>query len=93
MNTGERKFCENQKNMSGSFYSALFSAMRLADKHNLEKIAQGFPEEAEALRNYRKVPGYWDQLMREWNDEVNNEALKFQEIIGRDLNEQKNTEV
>lgn len=40
-------------NQFGSFFTALFEAMRIADPINLKKLAQGFPEEVAAFELWR----------------------------------------
>ena len=46
----------------GDFLSALIEAMIRADDDNLRKLALGFPEEVEALCQYRHEDGWWDKL-------------------------------
>lgn len=46
----------------GGFERALWTALGVADTENLNALAKGFPEEAEALRRYRNEAGYWEDV-------------------------------
>ena len=48
-----KKLEDYLNNRSGSFYKALFDAIFVADKGNLEKLKKGFPDEVKAVRYYR----------------------------------------
>ena len=66
MNEGERKLCEWQYELSGSFYSTLFKAMSCADYMNLSRLEMGFPEEVEAFKRFSNESGYWESLQKEF---------------------------
>lgn len=66
MNRGERKFCEWKHNKSDSFYNALFETIFKADSININRLAEGFPEEVWAVKKYKAEPGYWSKLKKEW---------------------------
>lgn len=63
---GELALIKWQFQFSGDFMNALFAAMTRADKDNLRRLGEGFPEEAEAFKRYRDEPGYWDGLEARW---------------------------
>lgn len=69
MNEGERKLCEWQYELSGSFYSSLFKAMSCADSINLARLEMGFPEEVEAFRRFCNESGYWKSLQKEFRSQ------------------------
>jgi len=52
---GYIRYLEHQFHFSGSFAHALFTAIELADDQNLERLAQGFPEEVEAYKVWSRV--------------------------------------
>ena len=45
---GYDKYLEYQSRLSGSFYKAVFDAIKQADPDNRDRMAKGFPEEVEA---------------------------------------------
>ena len=62
MNDGERHLWEYQHEMAGGFYTALFTAIQKADRENMNKMCQAFPEEVEAFLKFRGQKGYWESL-------------------------------
>jgi hypothetical protein len=52
---GYDKYLEFQYRWSGDFYSSLFEAISRADEINLERLAQGFPEEVAAYKCWTRV--------------------------------------
>lgn len=52
---GFDRYLDYQYRSGGSFFKALFNAIKQADKYNLPKIAQGFPEEVEAYKTWTRV--------------------------------------
>ena len=62
MNVGEAKLREYLKGLSGSFYTSLFRAMFKADASNLERLRLGFPEEVQAVIDWRTIRGYAEKL-------------------------------
>lgn len=49
----------------GSFYGHLMEAISRASSTNLQRLAQGFPEEVEAYTRYISEDGYWDRIVEE----------------------------
>lgn len=60
----ERFIIEWQFNRLGSFYAGLAELMIHADPDNLEKLGQGFPEEAKAMRLFKNDCGWWMNVCR-----------------------------
>ena len=58
LNQGEVRLIDFQHQRTGSFFTHLFEALFVADGPNREKLAMGFPEEAEAVRKWQNVSGY-----------------------------------
>ena len=52
---GFDRYLDYQYRQSGSFFQALFDAIKQADKYNLPRIALGFPEEVEAYVTWTRV--------------------------------------
>ena len=73
MNLGERKLCEFKNGLSGSFYQNLFTTIFCADVSNRYRLAEGFPEEVEAVRRYNNETGYWQNLEKEFKEGFKNE--------------------
>lgn len=48
----------------GSFTTSLFQTIMRADKFNQEKLALGFPDEVQAVRDYRNTPDFWEELCK-----------------------------
>jgi hypothetical protein len=66
MTEGESKLVVFQMGKAGGFMTKLFEAMFVADADNMDKMRRGFPEEVEAVRNYKYKAGYWEALQEEW---------------------------
>jgi predicted DNA-binding protein len=66
MNASEKRLCDWQFELSGSFYYHLFEAISRADRVNIECLRNGFPQEVNAYHNYSTVDGYWDKLKDEY---------------------------
>jgi len=66
MNIGERRLCEWQFGLSGSFFRSLFNAMSVADRENLAKLKRAFPDEVKAYRRFASEAGYWKRLCEEY---------------------------
>jgi len=47
-------YLEFQYRRTGDFYTTLFQAIHLADKKNTARLAQGFPEEVDAVRRWTR---------------------------------------
>lgn len=69
MNQGERKLCEWQFHMSGSFFTGLFELLGKADSINMMRLEAGFPEEAIAMNRFKNEEGYWQKLQEEFKNE------------------------
>jgi hypothetical protein len=52
INDGERRLIEWQFRCASDFYGRLMAAISYADSDNLDRIAKGFPEEAQAYRDF-----------------------------------------
>lgn len=52
---GYDKYLEYQYRVSGSFYTALFDAIKQADPDNRDRVALGFPEEVEAYLCWTRI--------------------------------------
>jgi hypothetical protein len=63
---GESKLVVFQMGKAGGFVNALFNALMIADADNMDKLRRGFPEEVEAVRDYKYKEGYWEALQEEW---------------------------
>ena len=59
MNEGEKKLCEFQAGYmdQGSFFGLIFMALFKADRQNLYKLQQVFPEEANAVTRWAREDG------------------------------------
>jgi len=66
MNEGEKRLCEFEYEMSGSFYTHLFNAIMKADGHNMTRLSLAFPEEVQAVNRFRNEDGYWEKLQMEF---------------------------
>ncbi|MCW3134539.1 MAG: hypothetical protein N2V78_09455 [Methanophagales archaeon] len=66
MNTGERRLCEWQFGLSGSFFRSLFNAISVADRENLTKLERAFPDEVKAYKRFAYEVGYWERLSEEY---------------------------
>lgn len=66
MTEAEKKLCEWQFGMSGSFMTSLFKAMSSADSSNMMKLHMAFPDEVDAFQRYRNESGYWEKLRKEF---------------------------
>ena len=63
LSVGEKFILDCQYEKQGGFFSLLTKAMARADTKNLAKLELGFPEEVEALRNYRNIKSWWPNLV------------------------------
>ena len=60
---GARALVEWQYGLAGDFQKHLFETISLADSHNLNKLALGFPDEVGAYRSYTGEEGYWPGIV------------------------------
>lgn len=54
--------------MHGSFYTALFGAIKCADEKNLIKLAAGFPIEVNGYLKYTREDGWWESVIAKVNN-------------------------
>ena len=66
LTSGEIKFVEYQKGMTGSFYTRLFRLMAVADGENLELLEKVYPEHVRAHLRYSNEKGYWELLKKRY---------------------------
>lgn len=76
---GRRHYNEFQKGMSGGFYTNLFKTIAAAKNENIYKMAQGFPGEVYA---YREYIGGLDPFM--WDIEGETTGEKFERMMKND---------
>jgi hypothetical protein len=63
---GDKHLCEWRYGFASRFYSALFASMMWAAETELNRLSQGFPEEADAFRRYQTDAGFWARIEGEW---------------------------
>lgn len=56
-------------NLEGSGMTALIKAIFALDPDNRAKIALGFPDLVEVVNRYNNEIGYWQDLVKRWNEE------------------------
>jgi len=61
-NSHEQAVIKWQYNLNGSFYTALWKAISMADDKNLDKLSAGFPIEVEGYRLYTRQHGWWESV-------------------------------
>jgi hypothetical protein len=59
LNQGEKFIYDWQEGKSGGFMTALAELMSRADNLNLDKLAEGYPDEVEGFRSYNRIRGWW----------------------------------
>ena len=64
MNNAELEFMFFMKGTSGSFKTNLFKTIMSADNTNQKKLSLGFPDEVEVVRRYQQEDGYWQELLK-----------------------------
>ena len=62
LNQGEIELYFWQYNKAGSFMTKIFDAMAVADTTNINKISKGFPQQAQAYKDYGNLSGFWEQV-------------------------------
>ncbi len=55
--------------LAGSGMTALIDAIFALDINNRTKLAMGFPELVEVVNRYNFENGYWEDLVKRWNEE------------------------
>ena len=65
----ESIFCMYKLGMEGSGMTALINAIFALDTNNRAKLAKGFPELVEVVNKYNFEIGYWEDLLKRWNEE------------------------
>jgi hypothetical protein len=63
LNTGEIELIQWQYGGMGEFKKHLWDAISVADLGHLNLLAQAFPEQVQAYRNYGHTPGYWPGVL------------------------------
>jgi len=69
MNNVELEFMFFMKGTSGSFKTNLFKTIMSADNTNQKKLSLGFPDEVEVVRRYQQEDGYWQELLKNRDNE------------------------
>lgn len=64
LTAGEEQLVKWQFRMQGDFYSALWKAIMLADEGNLDRLAEGFPDDVDAYKRFSRVSGYWKDVCK-----------------------------
>jgi hypothetical protein len=54
--------------LAGSGITALINAIFALDTNNRAKVAKGFPELVEVCNKYNLEAGYWEDLVKRWNN-------------------------
>ena len=62
LSKGERFVYDWQFDISGSFNKALAEAISRSENSNLYRLSLGFPEEVEAMIQFMRVDGWWDEV-------------------------------
>ena len=65
----EREFCFFKLGLSGSFMESLINTAFKADINNQYKLSKGFPEIMEVVIRYQSEGGYWQDVVKRWNEE------------------------
>lgn len=65
----ENLFCMYKLKLAGSGMTALVDAIFALDTNNRAKLAKGFPELVEVVNKYNFESGYWEDLVKRWNEE------------------------
>ena len=63
LGAGEKHLFFWQFGLHGGFYSALWDALKQADRTNLELLAQAYPYDVRALQRFRNEEGYWVSIL------------------------------
>lgn len=67
LNDAEKELFFHLHGQSGSFSTALFTAIFRADINNIQKLEMGFPDEVRAVQRYMHEDGYWSMVQKEMN--------------------------
>ncbi len=83
MNPAERKNCQFQRGEMDetSFFGKLFAAIYKADTENKTKLAKGFPDEVQAVRDWTRKDGYATSIMLEYDGFNENSSTMDVEIF------------
>ena len=71
MSDKEREFCAfmfGHKN--GTFISAIYQAIMRASTDELASLSTVYGEEAEIYNKYSTIPGYWDSIKSQYENEM-----------------------
>jgi len=63
LNTGEAELIHWQYGGLSGFKKIRWDAIACADLGHLNLLAQAFPEQVQAYRNYGHTPGYWPGVL------------------------------
>jgi len=69
LTNAEKLFCMYRLQLAGSGMTALIDAIFALDINNRTKLAMGFPELVEVVNRYNFENGYWEDLVKRWNEE------------------------
>jgi hypothetical protein len=67
---GERHLVQWQYDFAGGFTKALWTALTIADRNNLARLALGFPDDVEAYKKFSREAGWWPALQKRLNQGV-----------------------
>ena len=67
----EQAIVKWQFGLYGHFYTALFNSIKMADEHNLAKLAKAYPIEVGGFIKFKEQEGWWEgvgERLRELNE-------------------------
>ena len=67
----ERKLFDFDRGAGGDFFTLLIRAIMRADNDNIEKLKISFPELVEVVKRYGREEGYWQDLEKRMQEDVN----------------------
>jgi hypothetical protein len=73
LSKGERFIVDWQYRMLGGFFSSLAEALTRADTVNREKLRRAFPDETQAMIDYKETDGWWENVIKKANLDNNKE--------------------
>ena len=73
--SAEEVFCMFKLGMEGSFMTSLIETIFKGDIINRAKLAKGYPELVEVCNRFNNESGYWQNLVKRWNQEYPNRKL------------------
>jgi len=66
LNEEERFVLEWQKQMSGSFMTALAETICKGDLSNQARLAQGFPDAVSGIQKFQNESGWWEAVQEKY---------------------------